>query len=344
MKVAVACGYLPARGGSMILAQWLCEELRERGHQVSEYHIPAPVRYRELPTAMAACRLMNVGAASDVLITCRLPAHALRHDHKNVWFWHHHRGAFDLWGTPHQDLPSGTAGESYRRVLQRRDTQALAEASNLFTNSRVVAQRVERFNELTAEVVYPPLRRPERYENRGYGDEIVYVSRVNPIKRQHLLIEALAHTRTPVRVRILGPCLDGAYEQLLNELTLRTGVADRVELDLGWVSEDEKAKRVGECLGVAYFPVDEDSYGYPSLEAQHAGKPVITTTDAGGTDELISHGVNGLIVEPTPQAIAAEMDLLWEDRGYAAWLGANGPARIQALGISWDHALERLLR
>ena len=50
---------------------------------------------------------------------------------------------------------------------------------------------------------------------------------------------------------------------------------------------------------VVYAPYDED-YGYVTLQAFLAGKPVITTTDAGGVLEWVEHEVTGLVAEPTP--------------------------------------------
>ena len=43
--------------------------------------------------------------------------------------------------------------------------------------------------------------------------------------------------------------------------------------------------------------------GYPSLEAHHAGKAVITATDSGGTQELIMDGENGFVTGPSPRPL-----------------------------------------
>jgi glycosyltransferase involved in cell wall biosynthesis len=96
-------------------------------------------------------------------------------------------------------------------------------------------------------------------------------------------------------------------------------------------------------LAAAYIPLLEDSYGFPSLEAHAAERSVITTSDAGGTSELIVDGVNGFISEPTPVALAAAMDRLYEDRALAAAMGRAGKARVDELGITWDHVIARLL-
>ncbi len=69
---------------------------------------------------------------------------------------------------------------------------------------RTVSDRLRQFNDIESEVLYPPLQDPERFRSDGYGDEIVCVSRIEHHKRQHLLIEALSHTKTPVKLRLCG--------------------------------------------------------------------------------------------------------------------------------------------
>ena len=76
---------------------------------------------------------------------------------------------------------------------------------------------------------------------------------------------------------------------------------------------------------------------------QQAAKAVIATTDSGAPLELIQHGENGLICEPAPKAIAAAMDLLYEDREAAKKMGGAAAESATALGMGWDHVLNRLV-
>ena len=57
------------------------------------------------------------------------------------------------------------------------------------------------------------------------------------------------------------------------------------------------------------MPFDED-FGYVTLEAFLARKPVITATDSGGPLEFVVDGVNGAVVAPTPEPIAAAINAL----------------------------------
>ena len=94
--------------------------------------------------------------------------------------------------------------------------------------------------------------------------------------------------------------------------------------------------------GVIFPPIDED-YGYVTLEAMLAAKPIVTCTDSGAPLEFVQDDATGLIVEPSPQAMARAMDRLWDDRGWAQVLGEAGRKQYDHLNISWAMVVERLL-
>ena len=344
MKVIIASTIVPfIEGGGTFIVDWLETMLTEFGHDVEVLKIPFVSSYRELPSQMLALRLLDVTQHADRLITIRPPAHLLRHPNKVIWFIHHHRGAYDLWGTIYQDLPNTPEGLAYREAIVKSDHLGFSEARRICSNSRETAQRLKTFNDIDAEVLYPPVIRPERYRCESYGDYILYMSRIAHHKRQALAIESMRYTRTAVKLTIAGKGDDPADEESLRIEVAKHGVEDKVVLHFGWISEEEKVDLFADCLAAIYIPFNEDSYGYPSLEAHHAGKAVITTTDAGGTKELIVNGENGFVVEPSPQAIAESMDRLYLDRSLARKLGQAGIHRIKKLGISWPHVIDRLI-
>ena len=84
----------------------------------------------------------------------------------------------------------------------------------------------------------------------------------------------------------------------------------------------------------------EEDFGLVTLEAMRAGKPVITASDSGGTAELVSHGETGLVVEPTPEALAAAIDELWSDRRAAKRMGRAGLERARK--VTWDGLVREL--
>ena len=87
------------------------------------------------------------------------------------------------------------------------------------------------------------------------------------------------------------------------------------------MSEHEKRGLYARALGCAYVPYGEDSYGYVTLEAYQARKPVVTCSDSGGVLQLVREGDTGLVAEPDPEAIAKAFDSCSEPRPCCAARG-----------------------
>jgi glycosyltransferase involved in cell wall biosynthesis len=345
MKVIVATSIEPfVSGGASLLADWLSRALRSRGHSVEEFHIPFVYRYPEVFEQMVGLRLLDLHDCADRLIAIRPPSYLLRHLKKVLWFIHHHRAAYDLWGTEYGDLTDSPEDRRYRNAIFQADQLAFGEATKIFTNSQVVSDRVKLFNGFDTEILSPPLFDPQRYFCRQYGDSLLYVSRLVHHKRQWLAIESLKYTKSPVGLIIAGTAADSSYVDELQQLAVKCGVDNRVTFFSEWISEERKIALFADCLAALYFPYDEDSYGYASLEAHHAQKCVITTSDAGGTKELITDGENGFITSPEPAAIAEAMDKLYWNRDLARSMGRAAGTMPAVLGISWDRVVEKLLQ
>ncbi|MBV9673560.1 MAG: glycosyltransferase family 4 protein [Verrucomicrobia bacterium] len=290
---------------------------------------------------MTVFRSVKIHGAERV-ICFRPPAYLLQHPNKVLWFIHHFRGFYDLWGT--EASPPMTAyNRALRHAIFQADGIGLREARMIFTNSRVVQKRLKDFNNVDSSVLYPPLLNPTAYRNTGYGEEVVYLSRLTSHKRQHLLVEAMAHVETEVKARICGDDLSGEYAKELTNMVSRFGVERRVLIENRWISEEEKREIIARSLAVAYFPLDEDSYGYPTLEAAHSEKPVLTTIDSGGVLEFVAHECNGLVCDSNAQAIAESLDRLYGDRVLAESLGREAHRTVQKLHIDWDNVVRHLL-
>jgi glycosyltransferase involved in cell wall biosynthesis len=346
MRVIIATSVAPfVQGGSAQITAWLRQKLEEYGHDVELFQLPLSEIYTELLDQLLALRLLDLSQHGDRLIAVRTPSHLLRHPNKVAWFIHHYRCAYDLWGTKYQTLPDTPEGLAYRRAIVTSDNVGLRECSRVFCNSMVVRDRLLKFNNISAEVLSPPLLDPARFRPGPYGDYLLYLGRLTHHKRQWLAIEALRHTRTPVKLIIAG-CPDLGFESYVSDLhgLIETyGLVHRVSILSHWVPEDEKVELLANCTAAIYFPFDEDSYGYPSLEAHAARKSVLTTSDAGGTNELIVNGKNGFITPADPELIAGAMDALCNDRPMSRRMGEAGEERVRELGINWDNVIFHLL-
>jgi glycosyltransferase involved in cell wall biosynthesis len=116
-------------------------------------------------------------------------------------------------------------------------------------------------------------------------------------------------------------------------------VADRVVF-AGTSTGDDLISLYAGALGVVYVPFDED-YGYVTLEAFLAMKPVVTASDSGGTLEFVRDGENGFVCVPEPEPIGLAIAQLAGNRNRARELGERGRAR--ALEITWDGVIEQLV-
>jgi glycosyltransferase involved in cell wall biosynthesis len=346
VRIVIASTYVPfIDGGGVKIVDDLERELTARGFRTDTVRIPFHQFWLDVPEQTLALRLFDLTESSgdpiDRLITVRTPAHALRHPNKVTWFLHHHREAYDLWGTPWGGMPDTEEGRRYRDMIHHSDDIYLRECGKVFTISRAVADRIKQFNGLDADgVLYPPLPRDTAFRPGEFGDYFFYPSRITPVKRQWLAIEAMKYTRPDVRLVLSGAADVDSYFDTLQRQVRQDGLGGRVEFT-GWLTEDRKAELLAGCCGVLFPPHQED-YGYVTLEALQSGKPVITLADSGGALELVEDGVNGLVAEPEPKALAAAMDRLWVDRAEGRRMGEAARETPRRLRIDWDHVIESL--
>jgi len=83
-------------------------------------------------------------------------------------------------------------------------------------------------------------------------------------------------------------------------------------------------------------PAHDEDYGLTAIEAMAHGAPVIVCTDGGGLADLVTHEVDGLVVEPTGAAIATAVERVLTDRDLAAGLAEGG--RRRAAATTWRRA------
>jgi glycosyltransferase involved in cell wall biosynthesis len=342
MKIAVVSTCVPfVWGGAEFLAESLKDKLVEYGFEAQIIRIP--FRWyppQEILEHTLACRLMRFENI-DRVIGLKFPAYGVKHPDKVLWLLHQHRQAYDLWGTPYQDIPQTPDGLSIRETIIRADNVFLSEAKKIFTISDVVTQRLKQFNGFPSEVLYPPLLDGNKFFCSEFGDYIVYISRISQGKRQHLAVNAMKYTRSKVRLIIAGSADTETDKNQIESIVEKDKLGDKVKIINRFVSEAEKIQLYANALACIFIPYDED-YGYITLEAYHSLKPVITCSDSGGTLWMVKDGETGYVVPPTPEAIAEAMDRLFNDRAKTRRMGQAGLDNLLALNINWKNVIERL--
>jgi glycosyltransferase involved in cell wall biosynthesis len=341
-RILICATQVPfVRGGAELLVDGLRDALHERGHAVDVVSLPfAWQPHERIGPAALAWRLLDLTSVNDVpvdqVICTKFPSYTVNHPRKVVWLVHQHRQAYDWYGTPFSDFANTPEDRATREMLLRIDRRALGEAQRRYTISSNVAARLKRFNGLDSQALYPPSRYAGQLRAGGYGDYILSDARLDAAKRLDLLLRALAHTEAPLRCVCISA---GPERERLEQLACDLGLGERVQFR-GYVPDAELIELYAGARAVYYAPFDED-YGFTTVQALAAARPVVTTSDAGGVLEFVDDGLNGFVTAPEPAAIAARLDALAADPALAARLGAAGPARVA--GITWDKVVEELV-
>jgi glycosyltransferase involved in cell wall biosynthesis len=329
------------RGGAEVHVRQLVRELRLRGFTAELVSVPFKWYPKEeiLPHA-AAWRLLDLsesnGRPVDRVIASKFPSYFVRHPDKVAWLIHQYRAAYELCGTEYSDFAHTELDVGLRDTLMRLDTDMLRECRAVFSNARNTAARLLKYNGLRAEALYHPPQLAPRLVAGPYCDYVLSVGRIESVKRVDLIVKAMAGVSPRIRLVVAG---DGTQRGHAERAAALAGVADRVTF-LGSVGDDELIGLYAGALAVVYPPFDED-FGYVTLEAFLARKPVITCSDSGGPNEFVLDGVNGFVCPPDPDALAGAVDRLDRDRPRAAAMGDAG--HDVARRITWDGVIEKLV-
>jgi glycosyltransferase involved in cell wall biosynthesis len=343
-RIAVVTSSPPfAEGGHLVITRALVRALREHGHE-AELIVTPSNRFGRQASAYLANWMTDVGrtgsgAPVDQVISTRYPSYAVRHERHVCWLNHPMREYYDLWDAFAARLsPQGRIKERMRRAtIQAADSYLFKHnVTKLFAQSETVKHRLERWNGCTAEVLYPPA--PQRdYRCDGYGDFIFAYSRLTPLKRLDLIIDALATPAAAgVRCVIAG---DGDARAALEARAAAAGIASRVQF-VGHITDEALTGYLAVCRAVCFVPKDED-FGMVTVEAFASGKPVVTVSDAGAPVELVRDGETGLVAAPTPVAIGDALGRLAADTAFAERLGSAAAAR--AATLTWSATVDRLV-
>ncbi|WP_431968475.1 glycosyltransferase family 4 protein [Actinacidiphila sp. bgisy160] len=170
---------------------------------------------------------------------------------------------------------------------------------------------------------------------------VVAVGRLAPVKRYGDLIRAfvkVAAERPDWGLRLYG---SGAQQEKLERLIARLDIGDRVTM-MGTASPIEPEMAKGSLLAVSSTM---ESFGMTIVEAMRVGLPVVSTDCPLGPGEIISDGVDGLLVPPRDvDALAASMLRLINDDELRKRMGRAAlekGARYDPAEIAGD--VERLL-
>ncbi|HSL21830.1 MAG TPA: glycosyltransferase family 4 protein [Vicinamibacterales bacterium] len=343
-RIAVVTSNPPfAEGGHLVIARAVIQALREAGHEAALVTTPQN-RFGRQAAAYAANWLTDVGVDAfgrriDQVISFRFPSYAVRHERHVCWLNHTMREYYDLWPRLIAGLGSkGRLKERVRRTLIHASDRYLLShnVTKLLAQSRTIQGRLAALRGVRSTVLYPPP--PQRaYRCDEYGDYLFAVSRLAPLKRFDLLLKALAEPAAArVRCVIAG---EGEEEGRIRTMVRELGLDSRVRM-IGGVDAAQLVEQLARCRAVCFIPYDED-YGFVTVEAFAARKPVVTCTDSGGPTELVADGKTGVVSAPEPRALAAAIARVMDDAATAERMGAAG-AEVAAT-LTWERTVPQLL-
>jgi glycosyltransferase involved in cell wall biosynthesis len=344
MKIALCTAQVPfIKGGAEYLCDNLYSELIARNYEVE--YVKIPFKWyppQEIINNSLVWRLLDLtesdGKKIEGIIATKFPSYVIRHPGKVTWLFHQHRPAYDLAYSEYDDLaPHQELGEIVRKKIVSIDTMSLKESRKIFSISRNVTHRLDKFNNISSEVLYPPPPFNGRYYGKNFEDYILYPSRLDPKKRQELVIKSMKFINPDISLKIVGT---GPHEKYLKSVAKEYGVEKRVEF-LGFVPDNDILDLYANALCIPYTPVDED-LGYVAMESILSKKPIVTCTDSGGSLEFVQNEVNGYIVEPIPQRIGESINKIFND-GSAKKMGDMGYKKFKNTLLSWDTVIKKLM-
>jgi glycosyltransferase involved in cell wall biosynthesis len=341
LKVCVCSAQIPfATGGTEMLADSLVAELRNRGHVSEIVRLPLQTQpHEELLKSCLAWRLINLDFVEleniDLVIATRFPSYMVRQQNKVIWLVHQYRQIYDLYDTPYTSFQPISKDNEIRKYLIDLDMEAFREAKKIFTISQTVADRLRRYNGIEAEVLFPPVSDSAVFRFEALDNYVLSVARLAGNKRVHLLIEAMQHVAPEFHAVVIG---DGYERAELEQRVARLGLSRRVHF-LGHVARGDVIAHYAKAGAVFYGPKDED-YGFATLEAFYARKPVITCSDSGGVLEFVDDS-SGWIPPAEPEAIARCIDQALRNKQQSREKGEEGYSKVAP--IEWNYVLDRLL-
>lgn len=175
---------------------------------------------------------------------------------------------------------------------------------------------------------------------------LITVGRLVEQKDHGILIDAFARVAAFHRewdLRVLG---EGDLRSALEAQVRRLGLEERIILP--GATADINAEYAQAQLFV--MPSSYESFGLATAEALAHGLPAIGFADCPGTNEIIVHGENGLLVKGANRvaALAEGLDKLMADSDLRRDMGASGPASITRFTLDevvdkWEALLKKVM-
>jgi len=147
----------------------------------------------------------------------------------------------------------------------------------VIANSQNVQKRIKKYLHRDSKLIYAPIQ-THKFKWLSQGDYYLSFARVDKLKR----VSDIARAFTFMPGKKLKVVSNG--DDIENVKKIAFG-HDNIEI-IGWATDEELKKLVGNCIATLYTPIDED-FGMTPLESMSAGKPCIGVYDGGLKETII---------------------------------------------------------
>ena len=223
--------------------------------------------------------------------------------------------------------PSQQSAGRWRQVARRR---LYSKAAAVVALTQTSANHLLPFGGNVV-VIPSAVEEPTSFSDRDLACQqhsIVAAGRLEPEKGFDRLIKAFAMglQASPAWKLIIHG--QGSQLESLQDLAKQLGISERVTFP-GWTSP--LAPAIAEAT---VFCLSSRYEGFPSvvMEAMSMGVPTLSVDCESGPREIITHGVDGWLVEPTEEALAAGLKQLVENEAERERLGREGKKITQRFG------------
>jgi glycosyltransferase involved in cell wall biosynthesis len=211
------------------------------------------------------------------------------------------------------------------RAMLREEVRNAKAFDAMLVNSFYSRESILRAYGLEAKVCYLGVDAEKFFDlNLPRENYVVGLGAFVKLKNVEFALRSLAELSEPrPRLVWIGNAADPSYLEDMKRLaaTLKVDFEPRVKID-----DDELVKLLNRAMLMIYSSRLEP-FGFAPLEANACGTPVLAVAE-GGVRETIVDGINGLLVDSDPRAMAAAITRLSNDPAYARRLGQAGRQQV----------------
>ena len=222
---------------------------------------------------------------------------------------------------------------------QTADAILVAGGERTYESLRIAGCREGQFRDSLDSGIPNNLRELPLIEQRGANFRYVHNGRLVPHKGTDLAIKAVARTKNPVTLDVIGR---GPTRDKMIALAKRQGVENRVHF-IDWFKDHEEMYRALRNYRGFVFPSLAEANGIVVQEAMMIGLPVICV-DWGGPSLLVTPE-SGIAIPPDGEeavvkGLADAMDRLGEDGDLARSMAEAGRKAALERGFTWSDLID----